>query len=130
MKLFVDTNAYSAFTYGKRPITQTFKHAEQLLFSPIVIGELRYGFRHGTRTAANEARLEKFLAQPYCHILPITEITADIYGTIFAAQRQQGKPIPTNDCWIAAHAIEHRAPLVSFDKHFHTIAHLKLIIPE
>ena len=44
--------------------------------------------------------------------------TAERYGVISAALRAKGRPIPANDVWIAAHAMETGADLVSADAHF------------
>jgi tRNA(fMet)-specific endonuclease VapC len=51
-------------------------------------------------------------------LLPVTRTTADRFGRIAAALRKAGTPIPTNDIWIAAHAFESGAELVTFDDHF------------
>jgi tRNA(fMet)-specific endonuclease VapC len=51
----------------------------------------------------------------------VTLETADRFGRIAAALRRRGTPIPTNDVWIAAHAFESGAELLSFDRHFEQI---------
>ncbi len=86
--------------------------------SAVVVGELLYGFRNGSRFEQNLEKLEAFLAQPAVGLLPVTWATADRFGQIAAALRRKGRPIPTNDIWIAAHAMEAGADLVSSDRHF------------
>ena len=54
--------------------------------------------------------------------VPVGSITADRYSRIAAALRAQGSPIPTNDVWIAAHAMETGADLVSADRHFEAVS--------
>ena len=54
----------------------------------------------------------------YVHLIPITMVTADRYARIATRLREKGTPIPSNDIWIAAHAMETGADLVSFDLHF------------
>jgi tRNA(fMet)-specific endonuclease VapC len=48
-------------------------------------------------------------------------VTADRFGRIAAALRRKGRPLPTNDIWIAAHAMESGAELLSFDQHFDAV---------
>ena len=48
----------------------------------------------------------------------MTLTTADRYSRVAAALRVKGRPIPSNDIWIAAHTLETGADLVSYDRHF------------
>jgi tRNA(fMet)-specific endonuclease VapC len=89
--------------------------------SAVVVGELLYGFRHGSRGTANEAELEDFLGRPNTRFAEVTRTTAERYGRIAASLRTKGTPIPSNDIWIAAHALETGALLLSLDKHFDAI---------
>ena len=84
----------------------------------MVAGELLPGFRLGTRLKKNMAELDAFLENPYVSLVPVTLTTADRFARIAAALRAKGRPIPTNDIWIAAHAMEAGAELLSFDAHF------------
>lgn len=43
-----------------------------------------------------------------------------------AALYKKGKPLPINDVWIAASAIQHDLTLVTRDKHFNEISNLKV----
>jgi tRNA(fMet)-specific endonuclease VapC len=86
-----------------------------------VAGELLFGFRVGARLKKNMAELETFLQNPYVSLAPVTLTTADRFGRIAAALRAKGRPIPANDIWIAAHAMESGADLLSFDEHFSAI---------
>ncbi len=47
-----------------------------------------------------------------------------IYGKIKTQLKIKGKPIPENDIWIAAQAIEYDFVLLSNDKHFKMITGL------
>ncbi|MEI9896232.1 MAG: PIN domain-containing protein [Chthoniobacter sp.] len=44
--------------------------------------------------------------------------TATHYGAISAALKKKGAPIPSNDLWIAALAVQHGLPILSQDQHF------------
>lgn len=45
-------------------------------------------------------------------------------------QKAAGRPIPQNDIWIAAAALEHGAAIVTFDRHFRAVPMLTVIVPE
>ncbi len=100
-----------------------------ILMSTIVIGELLFGFRNGSRFEENLKSLQSFLAEPEVTTLPVTLTSADHYGFISTALKSKGTPIPTNDIWIASHAMESGAPLVSFDAHFKNVDGIELIDP-
>jgi len=86
--------------------------------SAIVVGELLLGFRLGTRFSQNYQQLGRFLGNPYVEFLPVNHTTAEYFGTLAAGLRQQGTPIPTNDMWIAAQALERAVTVLSDDMHF------------
>ncbi|MCY4515233.1 MAG: type II toxin-antitoxin system VapC family toxin [Candidatus Tectomicrobia bacterium] len=87
----------------------------------IVVGELLYGFRGGSRLQRNVDELQAFLDSPYVKVPAMTFTTADRYARIAATLRARGLPIPSNDIWIAAHTMETGADLVSYDRHFDRI---------
>ena len=118
MTILLDTNAYSALLRGHDEVADRVRRAERVVFSTVVAGELLLGFRLGTRLKKNMAELDAFLENPYVSLVPVTLTTADRFARIAAALRSKGRPIPTNDIWIAAHAMEAGAELLSFDAHF------------
>ena len=118
MTILLDTNAYSALLRGHDEVADRVRRAERVAFSTVVAGELLLGFRLGTRLKKNMAELDAFLENPYVSLVPVTLTTADRFSRIAAALRAKGRPIPTNDIWIAAHAMEAGAELLSFDAHF------------
>ena len=121
MKILLDTNAYSDLARGRSPVSSRVRQAEAVLLSSVVAGELMGGFRRGTRFHDNLTDLQHFIAQPRVHLVPIGWTTADRYGRIYAALRRRGQPIPTNDMWIAAQAMETGAELLSSNPHFHHV---------
>jgi len=127
MRLLLDTNAYSALLRGHAEVAAYVRGAEAVLLSAVVVGELLYGFRHGTRYAENAQRLDSFLENPYVQFLPVTRTTAERFGQIAVGLRRKGRPLPSNDIWIAAHAFESGADLVSGDAHFDSVEGLSLI---
>ncbi len=121
MKVLLDTNAYSALMRGDRNVAEWVRGAEQVLLSTVVAGELFHGFRGGSRFDENRRLFARFLENPYVGLLPVTLTTADRFGRIAARLQIKGRPIPTNDVWIAAHAMESGADLLSFDPHFESV---------
>ncbi len=118
MRVALDTTAYSALMRGHRDVASIVRRSEAVLLPAVVAGELLYGFRFGSRYDENAARLEAFVDTPTVELLDVTFMTADRFGRIAAALREKGKPIPTNDIWIAAQAMEAGADLLSSDAHF------------
>jgi tRNA(fMet)-specific endonuclease VapC len=130
VKCLLDTNAYTALRRGHDEVVAIVRSSEEVLISAIVAGELLFGFRNGTRFAVNRRDLEAFLGAPRVRLLSVNLTTADRYGTIAMNLRRKGRPLPQNDIWIAAHALEHGADLVSFDGHFSEVDGLSWVQPE
>ncbi|MFP4428589.1 MAG: type II toxin-antitoxin system VapC family toxin [Desulfovermiculus sp.] len=121
MKLLLDTNVYVGFMRGDRAIVDYLIRASSIFVSPIVLGELMFGFLAGTRFDQNMQELDTFLDHPVVEKIYLTGITADRYSRIAAQLKKQGTPIPTNDIWIAAQTMETGAELVTMDHHFECI---------
>jgi tRNA(fMet)-specific endonuclease VapC len=121
VKVLLDTNAYSALRRGHELVVEKVRSSEEVLLSMVVVGELLFGFRNGSRYEESTRALRSFVEDPNVRLLPITWDTADLFGRLSAELRKKGRPIPTNDIWIAAHAIEASADLLSSDPHFRNI---------
>ena len=124
MKIMLDTSAYVGFKRNAVEAVEIIVKAELIIFSPVVMGELMFGFRNGTRFKENMDDLDRFLKHEAVDLMPIGKITSDRYSRIAAKLKQQGTPIPTNDIWIAAQAMEHGAELITSDRHFDKISGL------
>lgn len=121
MKILLDTSAYVGFKRNNPELVEIIVRAELILISAVVLGELLFGFRNGTRLKNNLAELNLFLEHDAVETVPVGKISADRYSRIAAQLRQQGTPIPTNDIWIAAQAMEYGAELITTDEHFDKI---------
>jgi tRNA(fMet)-specific endonuclease VapC len=124
----LDTSAYSELGRAHKAISEVVRRSETIALSAIVLGELHSGFRAGNRCAENIAQLTQFLSKPSVRVLNVTEETALRYAEIDVYLRKRGRPIPRNDVWIAAVALEHGLHLVTLDVHFREIP-LLLIQP-
>lgn len=118
MIALLDTNAYTAIMRGDEALLDALQHAQAVLMSSIVVGELEYGFRYGNRYAFNRQQLNIFLSQSFVEFLTITRDTTRHYDEVMSALRATGTKIPTNDAWIASHSLEHQATLWTNDRHF------------
>jgi tRNA(fMet)-specific endonuclease VapC len=121
VKIMLDTSAYVGFKRNIVEVVEIIVKAELIVFSPVVMGELMFGFRNGTRFKENMNDLDRFLMHEIVDLMPIGKITSDRYSRIAVKLRQQGTPIPTNDIWIAAQAMEQGAELITSDQHFDKI---------
>lgn len=124
MRILLDTSAYVGFKLGLDRVVDTVVGAEQIFFSPVVLGELMFGFRNGTKFKQNMEDLNQFLQHEAVQFIQIGKVTADRYSRIASQLKQQGTPIPTNDLWIAAQTMECGAELLTSDKHFERVAGL------
>ena len=124
MKIMLDTNAYVGFKRNLAAMVDFIVSAESIMFSPIVLGELMFGFRNGTRFKENMEDLNRFLDHEAVELVQIGKISSDRYSRIAEQLKRQGTPIPTNDIWIAAQTMEHGAELITSDGHFENIAGL------
>lgn len=125
-RAMLDTNAYAALLSGDARVTETLSCSAGILMPLFVLGELEAGFRGGSRHADNSAILRRFLAKSGVREAVSGRETARIYGEIKHTLKRAGTPIPNNDIWIAASAIEHAATLVTYDRHFLAVPRLKL----
>jgi tRNA(fMet)-specific endonuclease VapC len=125
-KILLDTNCYVAYLAGDREVLQTLTEAKTTFMSIFVLGELYAGFIGGTREKENRNILSTFLKKPSVTILNASSETAELFGNVKGTLKQAGRPIPIIDVWIAAHAIEYGAVLVTRDKHFFNIPGLRL----
>ena len=124
MKILLDTSGYVGFKRGTKEVVDSITSAKAVLFSPVVLGELMFGFRNSNRFKENMEDLNKFLEHKVVEIVHIGKTTSDRYSRIALHLKRQGTPIPSNDIWIAAQAIEHGAELITLDRHFENIAGL------
>lgn len=125
-KIVLDTNCYTAFLAGDPRVLDALATAEIVFLSVFVLGELFAGFKGGSREGENRDLLERFLKKPTVQVLHATAETAAVFGQLKAALKKAGTPLPINDVWIAAHAVETGATLVSYDNHFGKIIGLKI----
>jgi tRNA(fMet)-specific endonuclease VapC len=119
--LCLDTSAYSHFCRGDERAVGAIRSARRIGLPVIVLGELKAGFRIGSRTRENERELATFLAHPVVEVMDVDREAASHFADLFAELRRAGTPIPSNDLWIAAIALRDGATVLTFDEHFQVI---------
>ena len=123
--MILDTNALSAFADGVPSIATKLARIVEIAVPVVVLGEYQYGITHSTHRRQYEAWLESY--SNIFRLLDITGETARHYAEIRSELRKPGKPIPSNDTWIAALAREHNLDVMSRDTHFDRVAGLRRI---
>lgn len=114
----LDTSAYSVLIRGSQSILALLQEADEIYTTPIILGELHAGFRADSRRKENEQRLSRFLSSPRVRIATIGDETSFNYAEILNYLKTAGLPVPTNDIWIAASAMQHGLRIVTTDIHF------------
>ncbi len=114
-------------TRGDADCIEVVRRAGRLLLGVTVIGELLAGFACGERERRNREELSLFLASPRIESPPVSTETADAYAHLCRDLKRKGRPIPTNDLWIAASCLELGAILFGFDAHFLQVDGLRVI---
>ena len=125
-RIIIDTNFYVAFKKRDDAAIVTLKKADYIAVNTVILGELLAGFRCGTREEWNREELDLFFDSPRVDLLSVDDGTAEFYAQIFADLKQKGRPIPTNDLWLAASAMQHGLALATYDDHFNSISGLLL----
>lgn len=125
-RILIDTNAYAAFKRSELSALEVIRTSEYIGVNVVVLAELYSGFKGGSKEAKNRKELEQFLDSPRVATLQIDEETAEFYAKIYWDLKRKGKPVPSNDIWVAASAMRHGLALFTFDDHFKNIDGLLL----
>jgi tRNA(fMet)-specific endonuclease VapC len=123
--ILLDTNAYSAFRRGDPEGKAVLQQAPAVFVCAIVHGELLGGFAAGNREQKNRSELIAFLGTPRVSVVSVDAGTAEHYASLYVALKRSGTPIPTNDLWIAATAMQHGLRLYTLDAHFRVVPGLR-----
>ena len=117
-RIAIDTNIYTSFKANDERVVEAFRNCDLIGVDITVIAELFSGFSLGGKEKRNRQELEAFLNSPRVEMLLHDLETAEYYAWIVRRLKAKGRPIPTNDIWIAANAMKHGLALYSFDSHF------------
>jgi len=126
-RLTLDTNVLIGFLRNPERYAAAFAEFDEIVLCPVVLGEFRAGLFDTKAGRANRCALEEFLSNPSVKVLPLRDVTSAYYAQVFQALRKIGCPIPVNDIWIAAFAIENGFALATNDSHFSRVPMLRIV---
>jgi tRNA(fMet)-specific endonuclease VapC len=124
MRVAVDTNRLTDLFQGDAQLAEQMGTCEEVWIPLMALAEIKAGFYGGDRLNRNEALLRSLLARDTVGILFPGRETADHYARLFVQLKRAGTPVPDNDLWIAALALEHDLTLITRDRHFKRIPQL------
>ena len=122
-RALLDTSLIVELLRGDPAVAEKVGNLDEIFTSVVVIGELPYGARHSANSEANLQLVADFASS--ITALPSDRVTADTYARLKHGLRVKGRPIPDNDVWVAAAAVQHGLTLLSRDAHFDEIDELK-----
>ena len=123
--MILDTNALSAFIDGDVAVGSALSAQPRAAIPVIVLGEFRYGIAGSRHRKIYQTWLDSHLR--HFDILPIIDATTLHYATLRTVLKKRGRPIPANDVWIAALALQHRMPVLTRDEHFDHVPEVKCV---
>lgn len=123
--MILDTNALSAAADDEADVIKILAGVDQVALPVIVIGEYRYGIAQSRHKARYERWLDNLIAD--CEVLDVVNETTRHYAAISSELRTIGRPLPTNDLWIASLCRQHGLPVLSRDRHFDAVPGIRRI---
>ena len=126
-RIALDTNRLTDLFRGDPDLSELVATRDEVWIPLIVLAEIEAGFLNGNHRDSNERVLQRFLAKATIRILIPTIETAEFYARLFVELKRSGKPIPDNDLWIAALALQSDLALVTRERHFRRIPQLNCI---
>jgi tRNA(fMet)-specific endonuclease VapC len=109
---------------GDAALAEWLETCDEVWILLIVVAEIKAAFYAGAQQERNQIQLRKLLSKATFRILMPGRETAEQYARVFVQLKCAGTPIPDNDLWIAALALEHDLMLITRDRHFRHIPQL------
>ena len=124
VRIALDTNRITDLFRGDEELAEQLGLCDEVWIPLIVLGEIKAGFHGGTQQRRNEILLRRLLAKSTVGVLLPDQETTEQYARLFVQLKRAGTPVPDNDLWIAALALQHNLLLVTPDRHFDRIPQL------
>jgi tRNA(fMet)-specific endonuclease VapC len=124
-RFLLDTNIVIALFAQEASVLQQLAQAQEVFLPSIVLGELYYGSYKSAQVAANVKRVDELAGRS--SVLVCDAETAQHYGQVKSLLRAKGRPLPENDIWVAAVALQHGLTLATRDAHFHEVFSLNIV---
>ena len=129
MSVCLDSSAYIELIRGKRAIANYLAICDEIVIPAAVVAELTEGFCMARDVERQTLALGRFLDRPNVRFRAADYAVAIRYGFIARQLRRKGTPLPVNDVWIAATALEEGASILSYDHHFDAFDLIPRIAP-
>jgi|ERR1035438_3574048 predicted nucleic acid-binding protein len=127
MRVALDTNRLTDLFQGDANLASFLGSCDEVWIPFVVLAEMKAAFYGETRQVQNEALLSSLLCRETVAILYADRETAEHYARLFVQLKRAGTPVPDNDLWIAALAMEHDLALLTRDRHFDYIPQLRRV---
>jgi predicted nucleic acid-binding protein len=124
VRVALDTNRLTDLFQGDAALAERLGLCDEVWIPLVVLAEIKAGFLGGTERHRNEILLRKLLSKTTVGVLLPDRETAEHYARLFVQLKRAGTPVPDNDLWIAALALQHDLLLITRDKHFKNIPQL------
>ncbi|HUA58141.1 MAG TPA: type II toxin-antitoxin system VapC family toxin [Verrucomicrobiae bacterium] len=124
MRVALDTNRLTDLLRGDAVLAELLGDCDEVWIPLIVLAEVKAGFLGGSQQPRNEILLSQLLAKDTVDVLMPDRWTAELYARLFVQLKRAGTPIPDNDLWIGALALQHDLMLITRDRHFENIPQL------
>lgn len=124
MRVALDTNRLTDLFQGDAALAGQLGTCEEVWIPLVVLAEIKAGFYGGNQQGRNEILLKELFAKTTVGLLLPSRETAEHYAHLFVQLKRAGTPVPDNDLWIAALALEHDLLLITRDRHFERIPQL------
>jgi predicted nucleic acid-binding protein len=124
VRVALDTNRLTDLFRGDAALAERLGLCDEVWIPLVVLAEIKAGFLGGTERHRNEILLRKLLSKTTVGVLLPDRETAEHYARLFVQLKRAGTPVPDNDLWIAALALQHDLLLITRDKHFKNIPQL------
>ncbi len=124
MRVALDTNRLTDLFQGDAALAKWLATCEEVWIPLFVLAEIKAGFYGGAQQHRNEILLQRLLTKATVGVLFPGRETAEHYARLFVQLKRAGTPVPDNDLWIAALALEHDLLLITRDQHFQRIPQL------
>jgi len=124
VRVALDTNRLTDLFQGDAALAERLGACEEVWIPLVVLAEMKAGFLGGAQRQRNEILLQELLAKETVGVLFPGRETAEHYARLFVQLKRAGTPVPDNDLWIAALALEHDLLLITRDRHFERIPQL------
>jgi predicted nucleic acid-binding protein len=125
LRVALDTNRLTDLFQGDAALAAFLGTCDEVWIPFVVLGEMKAGFYGGIRQTQNEALLSNLLSRETVGILYAGRETTEQYARLFVQLKRSGTPVPDNDLWIAAVAIEHDLAVITRDRHFDKLPQLR-----